>query len=214
MSTFSKKSQKNSFKVLNDSSKLKLLKNCRKVNAVKGQVLVQKGDQVSGVFLVLNGNLRVFGMHPNGKEATLYKVTDNEICLLSLNCAFSEINYPAWVGVDSKNASIAILPYENFSELFSTDKSVQDLVLQSLTATVRELMVKLDEALLSSLRDRIFSFLSYNSDFEGNIQLTHAELAMHMGTSREVVSREISLLKRSGVISAKRGAIEIKNKKN
>ncbi len=181
------------------------------MKAVKGQILVQKGDPVSGVFLVLEGNLRVFGMHPNGKEATLYKVTNDEICLLSLNCAFSEINYPAWVGVDSKNASIAVLPSENFRELFATDKSVQDLVLQSLTATVRDLLIKLDEALLSSLRDRIFSFLSYNSDLDGYIKITHDELAMHMGTSREVISREISQLKRNGAVSSKRGAIEVKN---
>jgi CRP/FNR family transcriptional regulator len=42
----------------------------------RAQIILHKGEPVSGAYFVLSGRLRVFTVSPNGTEATLYYVRD------------------------------------------------------------------------------------------------------------------------------------------
>ena len=66
----------------------------------------------------------------------------------------------------------------------------------------------MEQALFSSLRDRILSFLKENS-VNGSIMVTHEELASHLGSAREAVSRILKEMESDGLISRKRGVITI-----
>lgn len=175
----------------------------------KGEMLVHKGDAVSGVFLVIHGTLRVFGIHASGREATLYRVSDNQMCVLSLNSAFSNTRYPAWVCVESTNTEVAILPGLVFRQLLQEEPTIQRLVIDSLATMVSGLLLRLDESMLSNLRDRIMSFLLCNADVQGRVKVTHQELAAHLGSSREVVSRELRQLRLNKQVSTSRNLITI-----
>ena len=59
--------------------------------------VIHKGQQVSGAYLVTEGQLRVFTYTPQGNEATLYFIRPGETCVLALNCLFNDLRYPAWV---------------------------------------------------------------------------------------------------------------------
>jgi CRP/FNR family transcriptional regulator, anaerobic regulatory protein len=177
--------------------------------ASKGEILVCQGDAVSSVFLLLEGVLRVYTTSATGKEATLYLLRKGEICLLSLNAAFTNGRYPAWVSVESKTAKFALLPGSKVREQFSIEAQVQNLVLQGLTSTIHELMDHLDEVLLCNLSDRMERYLARNADPDGRVILTHQTLATHMGATREAVSRELATLKRQGRIVTGRGYVRL-----
>ncbi len=105
--------------VLRGKPRTALVRAARLQKGRKNQVLVQQGDALSSVFLLQEGLLRVYTLNAEGREATLYLLRAGEVCLLSLNAAFSNGRYPAWVSVESKNASIALLPGKILRALFS-----------------------------------------------------------------------------------------------
>ena len=190
-----------------------LLKQATRRTGTAGDCLVRQGDEVGGVFLVTSGVLRVFALHGDGREATLYRIRPNEICLLSLNATLSNARYPAWVSVESPRASVAILPGHVVRALFPTDAGVQRLVLGSLTSTIADLLARLDEALLDSMHDRVVRFLTRQADPDGCVHMSHQEIASALGSSREVVSREIARLKRSRAVTTGRRVIRLARSK-
>ncbi|WP_027184834.1 Crp/Fnr family transcriptional regulator [Desulfovibrio inopinatus] len=175
----------------------------------KTDILISKGDKVSGVFLVTEGRLRVFAMNSEGKQATLYRLKPQELCLLSLNSTFTGGNYPAWVYVESDVATVLAMPGETFRKLFAEEPDVQEVLLSSLTTSISSLLLQLDELLLSSLGERVLSFLKNNWDSEGKITLTHQELADHLGATREAISRELAILRNQGIIDCGRGVVRL-----
>jgi CRP/FNR family transcriptional regulator len=204
-----KPEQSNIFSSLKTCSRDLLLKDAVEISGRKGQVLISKGDEVSGVYLVSEGNLRVYAMNSEGKQATLYRLKGSEICLLSLNSTLTGGRYPAWVSVESDDVRVMALGGNAFRRLFSEESEVQNLILESLTSTVSDLLLKMDEALLSGLGERLESFLGNNRGADGNVRITHQELADHLGVTREAISRELSSLKKSGRIETGRNVVRV-----
>jgi CRP/FNR family transcriptional regulator len=194
---------------LGQASRTVLLREIRVREGRKDQILVQQGDRLNDVFLLTDGVLRVYAVGPQGTEATLYRIRKGEICLLSLNAAFSNARYPAWVSVESKTAHFALLPGKALRLMFPQEEAIQNLLLDSLTSTVRDLLANLDEILTCKLSQRLERFLARNCDTSGRIDMTHQMLASHLGVAREAVSREILLLKKRKKIRTGRGYLQL-----
>ena len=186
-----------------------LLEKSRILSAKKRQVLVERGEAVGGVLWVLNGRLTIYSLNASGREATLYRLAPGEICLFSLRSTMGAPAYPAWVRVESREARVAIIRPNDFRETMKADPALLDLVLQCISTTVRDLMVSLDTVMLTSLGERLHGFLLSNAGSDRRIEMTHSELAAHLGSSREVISREIAALKQEGVLRVARGSIEL-----
>jgi len=194
---------------LSQAGQATLLHGIRVQLSRKNQTLVRQGDMLSSVFLLLDGVLRVYTVTADGKEATLYLLRRGEVCLLSLNAAFSNGRYPAWVSVETPTARIALLPGPAIRALFAQEPAIQTLVLTSLTVMIRDLMTHLDEALTRRLSERVLRYLYRNCDAAGRLVITHQALANHLGVAREAVSREILALKRQKMIVSGRGFLAI-----
>lgn len=197
------------FQGLTGSDRETLLAETRVLSAVQGELLVQKGAVVPGAFLVLDGALRIYAMNAQGKEATLYRLQTGELCLLSLNAAFSGTRFPAWVSVESAAARVAVLPGQRSRQLFERAPALRELVLASLTTTINELLTQLDEAMLIPLSERIVNLLSRNANSSRKIVITHQKLGDHLGVTRETVSRELADLARRKILRTARNEITL-----
>lgn len=173
-----------------------------------GQALVHKGDPVSGAYFVIHGRLRVFTYSASGREATLYTVEPGETCVLALNSLFNDVLYPAWVETDC-HTEIGILPGPVYRELFSREAAIQDLTVHALSTAVFRLMAELEQLHASTLDQRIASFLLTRANGRGEVRLTHQQIAGHVGSSREVVSRLLNGFADRGWVETRRGAVRI-----
>jgi len=194
---------------LGKASRTILLREMRIQQGRRNQMLVQQGDTLASVFLLLDGVLRVYAIGPQGREATLYRVHPGEVCLLSLNAAFGNQRYPAWVSVQSARARFALLPAKVMRSLFPSEPAIQEMVLGSLTATVRGLLANFDDVLNLRLSVRLERFLIGNCDSSGRLHMTHQMLADHLGATREAVSREIAVLKKRKKMLTGRGYLQL-----
>lgn len=174
----------------------------------KGDTLIDKGDQVSGAYFVLGGQLRVYTYGPGGKEATLYMIDPGETCVLALNSLFNDMLYPAWVEAETDTV-VGVLPGIAYRTLFSSDPAIQDLTVRALSTAVFRLMAELEQIHASKLDQRLASFLVNRASSQGMVKKTQREIAAHIGTTREVVARLLGQLAADGLIATGRGQVRV-----
>lgn len=171
--------------------------------------LIFKGDRVSGAYLVEAGGLRIYNIDPRGKETTLYSVLPGESCLLALNCVFSDVLYPAWVNVESSPTSVLVIPSATYKRLHATENVIRDFTFNILSARLFDLMSTLEEITTQEIDQRLASFLVRKANSNGEVLLSHQDIANHLGTAREVVSRILARFRNHGLIETTRGCIKI-----
>lgn len=177
----------------------------------EGKTIVDKGQEVSGAYFVLAGRLRVFTYAPNGKEATLYVIDPGGTCILALNSLFNQLAYPAWVETEAPT-SVAVVPGPLFRALFETEKPVQDLTVHTLSTLVFRLMSELEQVHSCTLEQRLTAFLLANAASDGLLRMTQADIAGHLGTTREVVARLLGRLATQGWVDTGRGEVRLLNR--
>lgn len=171
--------------------------------------VLHRGDAVDGVFLVVGGSLRVFYIAADGHEATLYRVRPGQTCILALTAAFRSEPYPAWVETEDATLSYVLVPGEMFSRLYDAEPSFRSFVFEVLSGRVFELMSRLED--LGSLRveQRLAAFLLDTADASGEVAMSQARLAAHLGTAREVVFRALRTMSQAGLVTTSRGRVRL-----
>ncbi len=180
----------------------------RRVSCKGGAHLVARGDEVAGAYLVEEGALRVYYTSEDGREGTLYWVEPGQTCILALNSTFSRLAYPAWVESEG-DTRFAIVPGEVYRRLFASDAAVQQFTFEALSGRLFELMELMEETASQGLEARVAAFLLRRAKGEERLILTQEQLARHLSTSREVVSRVLRGLAALGLVSSGHGQIVI-----
>ncbi len=175
----------------------------------KGQTIVEKGQQVSGAYFVVRGELRVFTLSPGGKEATLYMIRPGETCVLALNSLFNKLLYPAWVQAEEASA-VAVVPGALYRHLFASERVIQDLTVHALSTVVFRLMTELEQVHAWQLDQRLASLLLNKASDHGVVLKTQQEIAAHIGTTREVVARLLAEFAARSWITTGRGRITVR----
>ena len=198
------------FQNLTASSRMVLARGLRYANYRKRTPVLEKGQRVSGAYVVVSGQLRVFTISPDGNEATLYLINPGETCVLALNCIFSDLLYPAWVEA-STTTKVAIVPGTDFRILFECEPEIRNMTVQAFSTIVFRLMAELEQIQSSKLDRRLARLLLLHASTDGGVQMTQQELASHLGTRREVIARSLRQLASAGHISTGRNRIVIKD---
>jgi len=172
------------------------------------EIILHKGQRVSGAYMVMDGRLRVYSISSNGHEATLTWIEPGEICVFSLNCLFNNLLYPAWVATE-KDTQVATIPANCYRELFKHEPSVQDLTVRSLSTLVFRLMEELDQVHGLRHRERLANFLLVRASSAGELRMTQQQLAQHLGTSREVIARLLQSFVAQAYVRTGRGVITL-----
>ncbi len=182
----------------------------RRISCEAHTHLVARGDEVAGAYLVEEGALRVYYTSEDGREGTLYWVEPGQSCILALNCTFSRLAYPAWVESDGPTR-FSIVPGDVYRKLFAADPAVQRFTFETLSGRLFELMALIEETASQGLEARVAAFLLRRAKGETRLALTQEQLARHLSTSREVVSRVLRGLSALGLVNTGHGQIVIVN---
>jgi CRP/FNR family transcriptional regulator len=173
--------------------------------------VIQRGDEVGGVYLVEVGALRIYYISAEGREGTLYWVDTGQSCILALNCLFSRLAYPAWVEADQIETQVAIISGDVYRKLYLTEPALQKFTFETLTTRLFELMTLMQETASLGLEQRVAAFLLRRSVNGQALETTHEQIAHHLGSSREVVSRVLRNLAARGAIRLSHRSIAIED---
>ena len=179
------------------------------LKTVKKGDIFYSGNDCFGFILILKGVLRAF-VSSNSKEITIFRLTKDESCVLCDTCSINSLENKVSVEIE-QDSEIIVIPARIYKPLKEKYPSILNFTLKIVADRFARTINVMEQALFSPLSARIMNFLSQSIENlnENFIKITHEELANHLGSAREAVSRVLKELERSGQITQSRGEIRL-----
>jgi len=190
-----------------------LKKDMIKQHFSSGESLHTGSDDCSGLFLIQSGQLRIYMISESGREVTLYRLFDRDVCIFSASCIMPNITFDVHIEVE-KDTDSFLLPTASYRHLASESISVQSFMNDLMESRFSDVMWVIDQVLFASFDRRLSNFLLEQSNIEqsNTLIITQEKIANNIGSAREVVTRMLKYFQSEGIVRLFRGGIEILDK--
>ena len=199
---------------LTASQKQKITDNLQILHAHSGAMIHNGHMDCLGLLVVRKGLLRVYAMSDEGREVTLYRLFDRDMCLFTSSCIMPDIQFEVAVEAE-KVSEMWVIPAPIFKELMEESAIVANFTNQLISSCFSEVMWLMEQIMWKSFDKRLATFLLEESALEhtDSLKITHEKIANHLGTAREVVTRMLRYFQNEGLVTLSRGTVEIVDKK-
>jgi len=170
-----------------------------------GKILFRAGEHCQGLPLMLSGAVKVQMTCVSGNSIVLYRMGADDICTLSIGCLMTGYGYRAEAIVEEESEA-AMIPRGLFDRLMDQSAAFRLAIMESYGRRLDDLMLLVEEVAFRRMDERLDEWLSAR---RSPIHITHQELAVELGTAREVVSRLLKELERKGRVQLSRGRIDL-----
>lgn len=181
----------------------------------KGTVIYNGSSDCLGLILVSSGQLRAYILSEEGREITIYRLFDRDTCMFSASCMLQNLQFDITIEAE-KDSELWVIPPAVFKKLIDTSLPVSNFVNQIIAGRFSEVMWLIEQILWKSFDKRLAAFLLEENELENvdsdTIRITHERIANHLGTAREVVTRMLKYFQSEGLVTLRRGSIELLDK--
>ena len=180
--------------------------------AEKGDVVHNGSIQCTGLLLVGRGQFRAYFLSEDGREITLYRLFERDICLFSAACMISSIQFDIIVEAE-KEAEYWVIPPEVYKDLMAESAPISNYTNELMASRFSDVMWLMEQVLWKSFDKRLARFLLDEAVLEASLTLkiTHEDIGNHLGNPREVVTRMLRYFQTEEMVKLNRGTIEITN---
>lgn len=180
----------------------------------KGDVLHRGGMDCTGVLLVKAGQLRAYVLSEDGREITLYRLFDRDLCLLSAPCMMSSIQAEITIEAE-KDTAVWSVPPEVYRKIMAQSAPLANYTNEIMASRFSEVMWRMEQILWKRFDQRLAGFLLEEAGIEGSntLHITHEAIGKHMGNPREVVTRMLKYFSGEGYVTLSRGTVILQNPK-
>lgn len=181
-----------------------------KINVAEGDVLIEYGQDVTHMPLLLDGAIKILRQDKEGDELLLYFLEIGDTCSMTMNCCIgkskSEIK-----AIAEKDSVLFLIPVEYMSIWMKKYKSWTSFVFESYNNRFNELLEAIDNLAFVNLHDRLYKYLKNKVVVNKSalIEITHQDIAYDLNTSRVVISRLLKALEKEGKIELSRNKLEV-----
>ena len=179
-----------------------------------GTVIHNGSADCAGLLLVESGRLRAYILSDGGREITLYRLFDRDICLFSASCMLRSLQFDVTIQAE-KDTELWVIPTEIYQRIMAQSAPLSNYTNEIMAARFSEVMWLLEQVMWKSMDRRVAGFLLEEAAIEGGnrLSITHEAIANHLGTHREVVTRMLRYLQGEGLVKLSRGAVELLDEK-
>ncbi len=176
----------------------------------KGTVLHDGSPDCMGMLLVRSGQLRAYMLSEEGREITISRFFEMDICLFSASCVMPNMMFDVFIEAE-KDSDIWIIPACLYKNLMDESLVVSNYSHDLITSHFSDLMWLMEQIMWKSFDKRLAAFLLEECRLENtdSLRITHEKIANHLGTAREVVTRMLRYFQSEGVVRLTRGSIDI-----
>jgi CRP/FNR family transcriptional regulator, anaerobic regulatory protein len=188
------------------------LNECPVVTLPSGSVLRQpENKRVRYTPLVLEGAIKVTRIDDNGKEILLYFIKEGESCFLTITASLANnfSNVDSLCAVCEENTVMVSITDEQIRKWNDKYRSWRNFVAQMYNNRFADFFSIIDAIAFKNVDERLLEKLKSLAKSQNPIVITHATLAVHIGTAREVVSRLLKKLELDGKVKLGRNQIEL-----
>ncbi len=182
----------------------------QKRSFAKGTLLHSGAANCAGLFLVQSGQLRAFILSDEGREITLYRLFERDICLFSASCMMRSIQFDIHVQAE-KDSEAWLIPPEAYKSVMDSSAPLANYTNEIMGSRFSEVMWLMEQVMWRSFDKRLAAFLLQEAALEGTalLAVTHESIARHLGSAREVVTRMLRYFQAEGYVKLRRGVVEL-----
>ena len=180
----------------------------------KGSMIHSGENDCIGVLMIKKGELRVYILSDEGKDITLFRLRDGEVCILSASCILQNITFDVHIDAEV-DSDVLLIDANLYQQLCKQNIYAESFTDKLVIDRFSDVMWAMEQILFMSFDKRLAIFLSDESARTQSdiIELTHEQIAKYIGSAREVVSRMLKYFAQEGIVELSRGGVRIINKK-
>lgn len=181
---------------------------------VQKNTLLHNGSMnCTGLLLVEHGQLRAYILSEDGREITLYRLLDGDICLFSASCMMRSIQFEVMIEAE-KDTELWSIPADIYKNVMDQSAPLANFTNEVMAGRFSDVMWLLEQILWKRFDQRLAGFLLEESVLEGTdiLKITHESIGSHLGNPREVVTRMLRYFQNEGLVKLARGTVEITNR--
>ena len=185
------------------------------LHTVKGGTLLHDGGpDCLGLLLMKSGQLRAYMLSDEGREVTISRFFEMDICLFSASCVMSNMQFSVFIEAE-KDSEIFVIPACLYQNLMEESLPLANYSHNLITSHLSEVMWLMEQIMWKSFDKRLAKFLLEEAAVEGSnsLKITHERIANHLGTAREVVTRMLRYFQSEGMVKLTRGTVDITDEK-
>ena len=183
-------------------------------NIQKGNVIHRGSLDCTGLLIVQSGQLRAYTTSEEGREITLYRLIEMDVCLFSASCIMRSIQFDISIEAE-RDTRVWVVPPDVYQMLMEESAAVANYTNELMGSRFSEVMWLMEQILWRRVDQRLADFLLRESALEGTVALstTHEKIANHLGSAREVVTRMLRYFQSEGLVRLSRGCVELTDMK-
>ncbi len=176
----------------------------------KGTILHNGSADCAGLVLVEEGQLRAYSLSDEGREVTLYRLLDRDICLFSASCVMQSVQFEVIIQAE-KDTRVHIIPPHIYKKVVEESAPLANYINALLASRFSEVMWLMEQIMWKSMDKRLAAFLVEESRLDETtcLKITHESIANHLGTAREVVTRMLRYFQSESMVRLTRGTVEL-----
>lgn len=173
-----------------------------------GQVLIQPGQYIKMIPIVLEGALKVMRTDDEGHELFLYYIEPGQTCAVSLSCCSTSV--PSTIkAVAEDKATILSIAVSRHEEWMNSHRQWKNFVSRTYQQRFQEMLHAIDDIAFKKMDERLLSYLLTKTRQLNTheLSITHQQIASELGSSREVISRLLKQLEKRKLVELGRNKI-------
>jgi CRP-like cAMP-binding protein len=172
----------------------------------RNEILFMAGDEAQGLYVVVEGAVRAFRESPDGREQVIH--VERAGASLAEVPVFDEGTYPSTVAAE-EDSKVLFIDKRDVQRLCMEHPQIALSALKLLASRLRRCAELVEALSLREVGQRLARFLlaearnkgvSKGVELEINLTMTNQQIAAHIGSVREVVSRALTRLQHDGLI--------------
>ena len=182
--------------------------------AEKGAIIHNGSMDCTGLLLIKSGLLRAYILSDEGREITIYRLFERDMCLFSASCIMRSIQFEITIEAE-KNTELWVIPAEMYKSIMEESAPVANYTNELMATRFSDVMWLIEQILWKSLDKRVAAFLLEESAIEDSdeLKITHEIIANHLGSHREVITRMLRYFQSEGMVRLSRGTIVLLDRK-
>jgi len=177
-----------------------------------GQKLMDIGEYIKGMPLLISGVIKVMREDPDGDELLLYYLEQGDTCSMTMSCCIGQTRSEIRA-VAETDARLIMIPVRKMEEWIAKYRSWRNFVFESYNNRLNELLLTIDGIAFMNMDERLANYLREKRRVSEDdiIRNTHQEIAYDLHSSRVVISRLLKKMEQMGMIELHRNYIKIKD---
>jgi len=177
----------------------------------EGEVIIQAGQIIRSIPILLEGLIRIYRIDENGDELLMYYLGEGETCAMTLNCCLGQKRSEVEAEAEA-DSTILFIPVEKMEQWNQNYPNWRNFVLESYQERMMELITTIDKIAFMKLDERLIDYLEQEASLneQREIRKTHKEIARALNSSRVVISRLLKKLENEGSLRLERNRIYYK----